>query len=242
MKIALISDIHGNHVALTAVLHDLERHQPHKLICLGDIATIGPQPKEVMATLQTLDCTFIQGNHDAALLKPEKALAYNIHPALHANLAWVVSELAPADITFLQSFLPTYELDLGADKTMLCFHATPQNNIDNIIHTTPTDLVDSYLQGTNADVMVGGHSHIQMLRKHHGRLLINPGSVGNSFTEPPPDEFPRLSPWAEYAIIEYQKGAINIHFHRLPMDVEAVYDAARTSKMPNTDWWLAQYQ
>lgn len=241
MKIALISDIHGNYVALTAVLQDLERHQPDKLICLGDVATVGSQPKEVLATLQTLDCTFIQGNHDAALLQPEKASDYNIHPALHDNLAWVVSELAPENITFLQAFLPTYELNLGADKTMLCFHATPQNNIDNIINTTPTELVDSYLQETDADVLVGGHTHIQMLRMHHGRLLINAGSVGNSFIEPPPDEFPRLSPWAEYALVEQKKGTISVHFHRLPLDIEAVYAAARASKMPNTDWWLKQY-
>ncbi|MBE2219993.1 MAG: metallophosphoesterase family protein [Anaerolineae bacterium] len=240
MKIALISDIHGNHVALTAVLNDIERRQPDTLICLGDVATIGPQPKEVITTLQTLDCIFIQGNHDAAVLQPERSADYNIHHTLQANLEWTISKLDLQDIAFLATFRPTYELNLGEDKTLFCFHATPQNNTDIIIHTTPIETVDKYLQGSHADIMAGGHTHIQMLRKHHNSLLINPGSVGNSFVEPPPEELPTLSPWAEYAIIEYQNGIISIHFHRLPMDIKAVHDAVRASQMPNAEWWLAQ--
>ena len=244
MKIALISDIHGNHVALTAVLQDLERQQPDKLICLGDVATIGPQPKEVLTTLQKLDCIFIQGNHDAAMLQLDKAADYNIHPSLLPNLEWAISKLTLQDIAFLATFLPTYELnlDLDANKTMLCFHASPHSQTDIITYTTPPEIIDYFLQGSHADVLAGGHSHVQMLRKHHSSLLINPGSVGTSFVEPPPDKLPTLSPWAEYAIVEYQNGAVTAHFHRLPMNADAVHEAVRASQMPDGDWWLAQYR
>ena len=242
MKIALISDIHGNHVALTAVLQDLERYQPDTLVCLGDIATIGFQPKEVLATLHSLDCVFIQGNHDAALLQPDRAADFNIHPSLIPNLEWVLSELEPSDFAFLQTFQPTHKLTLGDDKTMLCFHASPQSNTDIITYATPPAMIDDFLQGTNADVLAGGHTHIQMLRKHHGSLIINPGSIGTSFVEPPPDNLPTLSPWAEYAIVDYHNGAVTAHFHRLPMNVDAVHGAVRTSTMPNGDWWLEQYK
>jgi len=242
MKIALISDIHGNYVALTAVLQDLERHQPDTLICLGDIATIGPQPKEVLSTLQTLDCVFVQGNHDAAMLNPEKAAAFKIHPALLSNLEWAISQLEPQDIAFLESFQINYELNLDADKKLFCFHASPINNIDIILATTPRDILDKFLASTNVDVMAGGHTHIQMLRKYNGRLLINPGSVGTSFVTPPPTETPILSPWVEYAIVECKNGAVTVNFHRLPMDLEALFDSVQASSMPNREWWLAQYQ
>lgn len=242
MKIALISDIHSNHVALTAVLAALEQHQPDALICLGDTATIGPQPKEVLTTLQTLDCVFIQGNHDAAMLNPNKAGDLNIHPSLLPNLDWSISLLEPHDVTFLESFQFTYEMNLDADKTLFCFHASPLTNIDLILATTPIEILDGFLETTNANVMAGGHTHMQMLRKHHGRLLINPGSVGNSFTEPPPSGNPTLSPWVEYAIVTCLGGAITVNFHRLPLDIEALYASIHASDMPNGDWWLEQYR
>jgi putative phosphoesterase len=242
MQIALISDIHGNYVALEAVLKDLEKQGPDIIICLGDVATIGPQPRQVLAALQNLDCIFIQGNHDAAMLNPEKAADYNIHPTLLPNLAWSISKLEPEDMAFLATFQATYELNLGADKTLLCFHGSPHSNTDIILHNTPPETVDDYLKGAHADVMAGGHTHVQMLRKHHNSLLVNPGSVGTSFVEPPPDTLPTLSPWVEYAIVEYENGAINVHFHRLPMPVAAVYEAVRIAQMPHSDWWLAQYR
>lgn len=242
MKIALLSDIHGNHVALETVLDDIEKQQPDQLICLGDVATIGPEPKQVLATLQTLDCVFIQGNHDAAVLNPQEADDYNIHPALHDNLNWVASQMEPHETSFLESFQFSYEIDLGMDKALLCFHASPQTNTDNILATTPVTILDDLFKNTTADLMAGGHTHMQMLRKFHGRLLINPGSVGTSFTEPPPNNRPILSPWAEYAVVECNQGVINVNLHRLQLDTAAVYEAVRNSTMPNGAWWLEQYQ
>lgn len=242
MKVALISDIHGNHVALETVLRDLEKQKPDKLICLGDVATIGPQPKQVVETLQSLDCILIQGNHDAAILNPQKADDYNIHSALHENLDWVISQLAPADISFFERFKFTYEMDLGCSKSLFCFHASPKANTDIILATTPIETLDNLMENKNADVMAGGHTHMQMLRKFHDRLLVNPGSVGTSFAEPPPNSLPILSPWVEYAIVESQNGSIRVNLHRLPMDAEAVYEAVRSSSMPNGEWWLEQYR
>lgn len=242
MKIALISDIHGNNVALNTVLKDLEHQNVDKLICLGDVATIGPQPKQVLDTLQTLDCVFIQGNHDAAILNPQKANDYNIHPALHANLNWVIDQLTPQELAFFERFQFTYSTDLDTEKGLLCFHASPKSNIDIILPTTPNETLDNLFASMTADIMAGGHTHRQMLRKFKDHLLVNPGSVGTSFAEPPPSDVPILSPWAEYAVIECLNGAIRTNLYRLPMDVEAVYEAVRNSQMPNSEYWLAQYQ
>ena len=73
MRLALISDIHGNYSALQAVLDDLSLQHADSIVCLGDIATNGPQPKQVIAEMQKIGCPSIVGNHDQALLDPNAA-------------------------------------------------------------------------------------------------------------------------------------------------------------------------
>ena len=75
MRIALISDLHANEVALGAVLADIKRVGVDRIICLGDVATLGPHPESVLQTLRDLGCPCIQGNHDAFLLEEPELFA-----------------------------------------------------------------------------------------------------------------------------------------------------------------------
>jgi predicted phosphodiesterase len=68
LKIALISDIHGNLQALEAVVKDIYEQDIDEIFCLGDVATIGPQSKQVIERIRAINCPNIMGNHDAALL------------------------------------------------------------------------------------------------------------------------------------------------------------------------------
>jgi hypothetical protein len=63
------------------------------------------------------------------------------------------------------------------------FHGSPRSHIEDILASMPPEVLDAMLAGTTAAVLTGGHTHIQMLRQHHGRLLINPGSVGLAFKD-----------------------------------------------------------
>ena len=98
MRIALISDIHGHYGALEAVLIDIARQPIDATICLGDVATIGPQPKQVLSKLKQLECMCVLGNHDAALLQPEAASQYRIAPQLiwEQTQLWYVFTGPPA--------------------------------------------------------------------------------------------------------------------------------------------------
>jgi predicted phosphodiesterase len=95
MRIALISDIHGNATALEAVLADLHQQHVDAIICLGDVATIGPQPKQILAKLKAVECICLLGNHDAALP----------HAAFSEVIA--VSDI-PIRSWWLQQYAPTY--------------------------------------------------------------------------------------------------------------------------------------
>ncbi|MBI3286567.1 MAG: metallophosphoesterase family protein [Chloroflexi bacterium] len=71
MRVAIFSDIHGNLVALEAILAEIERERVDQMICLGDVAATGPQPAETLHRLRELNCPVVMGNTDARFLNPQ---------------------------------------------------------------------------------------------------------------------------------------------------------------------------
>lgn len=242
MRLAIISDIHGNHVALQAVLEDIKQQRIDSIIFLGDAASLGPQPREVLDTLKSLNCPCVQGNHDAALLNLNFAIHYKIAEPLLPTMQWCATFLNQSDIEFLRSFKQTHTVALGESLRLLCFHGSPYSNTDLILSVTPSDELEGYLRGQSADVMAGGHTHIQMLRQHNSILLINPGSVGNAFRKPlSPDAEPSLLPWSEYAIVESKRGTLSADMRRVSFDIAQFKRVLKQSALPIKDWWLQQY-
>lgn len=243
MKVALISDIHGNLPALESVLKDIRAEGVDQIIFLGDAATLGPQPKETLDLLRALDCICIMGNHDAALLDLEQAAELQIGASLFPALAWGHNLLAKNDFDFLRTFLPTYELDLGI-ISLLCFHGSPRSNIDMVLSVTTDTVIDEYFAGQSATILAGGHTHVQMLRQRGQQVIVNPGSVGSAFIEPflYNGVTPRLIPWAEYGIIRADHERWSVEFRRVSFDTEAVCRALETGRNPSREWWLSQYR
>jgi predicted phosphodiesterase len=244
MRLALLSDIHGHAVALDAVLADMQRQDVDSIICLGDVATIGPQPKEVFQRLNELHIPCIMGNHDAALLTPEAAAEYQVPPPLHETLAWCAAQLTPEDFAYLRGFQPQLEVALGPSASLLCYHGSRHSTTDLILATTPADDLDRLLAdpgvgaGPAYTVMAGGHSHLQ----HRSALLLNPGSVGSAFRNAPlPGVIPTLLPWAEYAIVQYDHDVLSLDLRRVPFDIDAFHARVAHSDLPIREWWLGQY-
>jgi putative phosphoesterase len=244
MRIALISDIHGNYIALEAVLADIERAGVDQIICLGDVATLGSQPLEVLARLRALDCPVIRGNHEDALLEPELMPQHGVGPHLASTMAWCAERLSAADYDYLRGMPRTLEVPLGGQTTMFCYHAAPRSNTAQILATTPPGNLDAMISDYPAPIMVGGHTHIQMLRQHKGRLLVNPGSVGHGFVEMPwpQHEGPHLLPWAEYGIVTWQAGVISADLRRVPFDLNAAAELALASGLPAGPWLAGEYR
>ena len=242
MRIALVSDIHGNWVAFEAVLRDIEKQRIDSLVCLGDLATLGPQPLPVIAKLKSLDCPCVLGNHDAALFDADNAHKFQIAPSLVPTVQWTAQQLTAQDFDFLRSFQPTIEIALAPDTNLLCFHGSPQSYTDMILATTPADELDRMLEPHSAQIFAGGHTHVQMLRQSKGRLVINAGSVGSPFRQSfVPNTQPELLPWAEYAILESSDGITSVDLRRIPFDIKAFCRIAAASTLPLRDWWLEQY-
>src|SRR5690242_10169032 len=146
MRIAVISDMHGNCVALDAVLADLRDDPPDQVVCLGDAIQGGPQPAETVARLRNLGCPVIMGNADAFLLTGQATgTAETVTDAQRAVREWQLARLFPADQEFIAGFEPTVEIVLEGGRRFLCFHGSPASFDDIILPETPEDEVQRLL-------------------------------------------------------------------------------------------------
>jgi predicted phosphodiesterase len=243
MRIAFVSDIHGNFTALDAVLADIKRQNIDQLICLGDTVSLGPQPAEVLEVLRDWKAVTIMGNHDQAIMEPEKSAQFEITEHLIPDLIWGREHLSEKDMQFLASFKPTHLVQFPNGIELLAYHGSPKSTTDLILATTSQETLDGYLEGQTASVFIGGHSHIQMHRRYGKRLLLNSGSVGNAFKFAfTPGNPPSLLPWAEYSIVEQDGNFLRSDMRRVYFDIDALLARVKTSGLPGTDWWFQQYQ
>jgi putative phosphoesterase len=242
MRVALLSDIHGNLHALEAVLAALEQEEIDRMICLGDVAAFGPQPREVLARLRTLACPVVMGNTDAWMLDPQP------HPVRDENSTkvtdielWCAQQLTPDDQDYVQTFQAFVELPLDDGVHLLCFHGSPHSYDDVILPTSSDTELDRLLSGFQAIVMAGGHTHRQVMRRHREILFLNPGSVGLPIEYGTAGDV-RNPPWVEYALVTWFTGHLSVDLRRLPYDSELVVQAARDSGMPHAEWWVKDWR
>jgi len=241
MRIALISDIHSNHIALRAVLADIQRTGVDQIVCLGDVANLGPEPNAVIEILAGLGCPCIMGNHDEFLLDPTLVHAYNESPRIVASVEWSRSRLSSSELEFIRCFDNDREIELGRNAKLYVFHGSPRSNTEDVLATTPPDVLDEMLAGASATVMAGGHTHIQMVRQHHGCLMINPGSVGLAFKDYVSGARPTILPHAEYAVIEAANGRIEVGLRRVTLEKSKLRESQIQSDHPLREFLLQQY-
>lgn len=242
MRIALISDTHGNLHATRVVLAAIEAERPDQVVCLGDVAMFGPQPSQTLAAIAALRCPVVMGNTDAWALDPvphverdEFTILYNVVEG------WGAAQLGEADRTLIRTFPPTVRVELGDGNTLLCYHGSPRSFDESIEATTTDAILDEIFGDDPSVVCAGGHTHTQMVRRHRHRVIVNPGSVGLPFVLRS-DGSAKNPPWAEFAILDYRSPAdVEVALRRVPVDVHTVIEAAFTSGMPMADRWTADW-
>ena len=244
MNIALIADIHGNLAALEAVLDVLAQEQPDQIVCLGDVAATGPQPRDVIDRLRALGCRVVMGNADAELLDPpavESEADEDTRKILDIS-RWGASQLDEANRAFIASFRPTIKIPLPSGGVLLCCHGSPRSYDDYITATTPDDTLESMLTDHDAVAIAYGHTHIRLLRFFQGREIVNPGSVGRVYQFFPNGRV-RVPPWAEFAILSCScNGTVSVDFRQIPYDRDATVRAMTEQGMPHATWWAADWK
>ncbi|WP_255169342.1 metallophosphoesterase family protein [Natrononativus amylolyticus] len=198
MRIGLVSDIHGNRVALEAVLSDMPA--VGALACAGDVVGYNPWPGECIDELRVREVPTVRGNHDAAALA-ETAFGFN--GMARAGIEYTRERLSDDQRKWLASLPSDRRLFDGRLKLV---HGHPD---DPDRYTYPEDFSPRLLG--EEDVLVLGHTHVQHVERYAEGIVVNPGSVGQ-----PRDRDPR----AGYAVVDLD--AMTVDTRRVSYDIEAV--------------------
>ena len=245
MRIAVISDIHGNNFALEHVLADIKTQKVDQIVCLGDAIQGGPQPGETVGNLRALNCPIVMGNADAWLLngiETGEELPPERLKKMETIRQWSFSELTDDDRTFISNFESTVTIPLNEELDFLCFHGSPESFDDAILPAAPQEVFNKYLGKYSDSVLAGGHTHAQQIRQNGNWFFFNPGSVGVVYRHDQPDGIIKINPRAEYAILTEQNGQVSLEFRRLPFDVKELVRIYRSSGRPFAEEAIAQYQ
>lgn len=248
MKIVVMSDIHGNAYALATLLPELRAESADAIVCLGDAIQGGAQPAETVALLREIACPVVMGNADAWLLTGVETDAGSIPESRKIRLNdvrdWSLSQLSEADKAFIAAFEPTVELPLGERRNLLCFHGSPTSFDDILLPATPDEEFEGKLAAYQPNIMTGGHTHMQQIRRvgTGESFFFNPGSVGFAYKHYQPDGNFSADAWAEYAVLTFSKGQTGVEFRRVPYDVATIIEIYRRSGRPHASEAISQYQ
>lgn len=246
MRIALISDIHGNCLALDAALADMRRDPIDQIVCLGDAVQGGPQPAQVVARLQEVACPVVMGNADAWLLTGQETGNEQV-PAerlqkMRAIRHWSLAQLTTADRTYIGQFQTTVTIDSETDRRLLCFHGSPTSFDDFLFPTTPEEEFQRLLGSYASFILAGGHTHLQHVRRIGDSFFFNPGSIGLAYSHQQTENNFRADPWAEYAVLTLEAARLGLEFRRVPFDTAQLVRAYRESSRPYAAEAISQYE
>lgn len=246
MRIAVISDIHGNDLAFGVVEDDIKNQNVDHIVCLGDAVQGGPQPLEVVQRLRRLNCPVVMGNADSWLVSGVQTADEGIPAERLAKMEevrnWSLTRLTEDDLAFIASFQPTVRINLRNGLDLLCFHGSPVSFDDVILPDAPEPEFQRLLGPYANHILTGGHTHAQQIRRIGELFFFNPGSVGFAYNHNQiADEF-FADPWAEYAILTAENGQVGLEFRRVPFDSQELVHIYVESGRPSAEDAMAQYK
>ena len=217
MKIAIISDIHGNMQALETVLEDIKKENCEKIFCLGDLAMAGPEPSKTIDKIRKLqndfDFEIIQGNTDEMIANCDNQMLHLLEenvPVMANALRDDVQVISEEQKRYLRELPKQKEIEIQGVKILLV-HGSPRKNNENIFSNLKIEEVEEMIAGTTADIIFCGHTHVPCgYQTNTKQTVVNVGSVGRPFSE---------EPKSCYAVLEIDNGEFSVKHNLLPYDV-----------------------
>lgn len=225
MRLAFISDIHGNALALEAVLESMKQKKVDKIFVLGDLCFRGPEPKRSLDLVRTMGAEVIKGNADEWIVRgvqkgevPEESLRM-----MNEERDWTYARLDDDSVAYLKN-LPT-ELNLSFGNINIhAFHATPTSLFEVVQPFEADDHLAEKLFLHDADLYMYAHIHKPYMRSIDGKTVMNIGSVGLPF-----DGLHKPS----YGLVDIAGDDFTTSIVRVDYDVAKVIDQFKQSDYPN---------
>jgi putative phosphoesterase len=223
MRIAVLSDIHGNLEALEAVVVDFKRRGVDAVVNLGDSLSGPLLPRETAQYLMAQNWTQLAGNHERQVLQ--------LSPNASHSDRYAHAQLTQPELDWMAGLVHTQAFN---DQVLLC-HGAPGSDVVTLLQTaeraaTSTE-VEQRLNGHHAELILCGHSHVaRSVRTRQGGLIVNPGSVGLQAYE---DNYPYShvveagSPDARYAIVERRAVGWVVEMYTVPYHHQKMAELAR---------------
>ncbi len=242
MRLAVLSDIHGNLLALQAVLADLEAAGGADLTwILGDLVAFGPEPAACLETLRALPeetTKIIQGNTDRYVTTGARPAGQEPRaetwPQFVAQMQerdrsfeWTSAQLSGEQAEYLYKLGTDLKVEAPGYGWVIGFHAAPGDDEMVLLPYTPEEIILDALLDRQGRMAFGGHTHRPMDRDLGTWRMINPGSVGLPF-----DGDQRAS----YALVTFDDGLARVDNRRVAYDVDAVIAALKAKDHPATGW------
>ena len=223
MRIAVLSDVHGNAPALAAVLAELEREQPDLIVSGGDL-TWGSLPEETFVLAAGLNARFVRGNADRALLENQSSTERE---------QWMQAHHTPEMRAFLAGFEDNVVVEVdGLGPVRIC-HGSPRSDEECVTPETPEARVREFAEGVAEQVIITAHVHIQFDREVGGIRSINAGSVGLPYEGKPGAYWALLGRDVELRRTEYDVGEAVARFRATDDPaVEAIVEMMLTPPEP----------
>lgn len=221
MKIAAISDIHGNIYSLMKVLEDIDEQKVDLVVCLGDLVGYGPHPNEVVSLIKRREMPCIKGNYDASVV--DGAFTFIRDTSINSfALPWA-SEEVRASNKFYLSQLPT-ELNYDINGVKIKFtHGSPVQINEYLFEDGEN--TKKVMESLEEDVLVCAHTHIPSYKKFGDKVFINTGSVGK----------PKIGrPNATYVLIEIKEDkTVDVKFRELEYEYKRIVKDAQMLNFPS---------
>lgn len=217
MKIAILSDIHGNEVALDAVIEDAKKNKVDTYIVAGDLITDFPASNEVVDKVHKLTPYVIKGNREAYLEQYLATKESNRWKKLqNRTLACIYESLTKENVEYIQNLKEQLSLNLEG-LTIRVVHGT-LDGISKCMDMENQVQLEEETKKIEEQILIVGHTHVKASYiEVNGKIVINDGSVG----------LPRCSTNAQYVILNYEAGKPEITAKEVPYDKEKLKEKIR---------------
>lgn len=228
-RLAVLSDVHGNLAALSAVLGEIERARPDAVAVAGDLVFNGPEPAAVIERIRALEAvgtSIVQGNTDIAVADFDFAAAFpwmpDIPESFRAAAEWAHERLDDDALAWLRR-LPAERRLLLDDSLVLVCHASPGSQTAGFLADLDPAAVVEMAGRTDARIICCGHTHVPEVRDLGWKVIVNDGSCGYAFDG---------DPSASWALVEVEGDEVRAVIQRTAYDAGSVADAISARGLP----------